>query len=102
MERELVLHPKRLEVGAPCTGVEPSRSSRPLDEPVGARCDLIATIGNDSGGTQLRGMLAEIDVDVGSLVITRRPTTTKTRIVARFAIASALCAALGLALFFRA
>src|ERR1051325_165330 len=50
---------------------------------VGARCDLVATMGNDIGGTQLRGMLAEIDVDVGSLVTTTRPTTTKTRIVAR-------------------
>src|SRR6476469_6560009 len=50
---------------------------------VGARCDLVATVGNDIGGTQLRGMLGEIDVDVGSLVATTRPTTTKTRIVAR-------------------
>src|SRR3954447_12000962 len=50
---------------------------------VGARCDLVATVGHDIGGTQLRGMLAKIDVDVGALVTTTRPTTTKTRIVAR-------------------
>src|SRR5678815_1666195 len=50
---------------------------------VGAGCDLVATIGDDVGGRQLRTMLSQIDVDVASLVTTDRPTTTKTRIVAR-------------------
>src|SRR3954470_19352386 len=50
---------------------------------VGARCDLVATIGDDAGGRQLRAMLDGIDADIGSLVTTTRPTTTKTRIVAR-------------------
>jgi rfaE bifunctional protein kinase chain/domain len=50
---------------------------------VGARCDLVATIGDDRGGEQLRGMLQAIDAGVGALVTVDRPTTTKTRIVAR-------------------
>lgn len=50
---------------------------------VGAQCDLVATIGEDAGGRQLRTMLSSIDANVGSLVTTTRPTTTKTRIVAR-------------------
>lgn len=50
---------------------------------VGAGCDLVAAIGDDRGGEQLRSMLAAIDAHVGSLVQVDRPTTTKTRIVAR-------------------
>ncbi len=50
---------------------------------VGARCDLVAAVGVDSGGERLRAMLAEIAADCGSLVEVARPTTTKTRIVAR-------------------
>ncbi len=50
---------------------------------VGARCDLVAAVGADGGGVRLRGMLAEIAADCGSLVEVGRPTTTKTRIVAR-------------------
>src|SRR5215471_7978956 len=50
---------------------------------VGARCDLVATVGDDAGGRQLRGMLEAIGASVDSLVPVRRPTTTKTRIVAR-------------------
>jgi D-beta-D-heptose 7-phosphate kinase/D-beta-D-heptose 1-phosphate adenosyltransferase len=50
---------------------------------VGARCDLVATVGEDAGGRQLRDMLASISANVESLVTTSRPTTTKTRIVAR-------------------
>jgi rfaE bifunctional protein kinase chain/domain len=50
---------------------------------VGARCDLVATVGEDAGGRQLRDMLAHISANVESLVTTTRPTTTKTRIVAR-------------------
>src|SRR5581483_1929043 len=50
---------------------------------VGARCDLVAAIGDDAGGKQLCSMLSAIDAGLGSLVTVDRPTTTKTRIVAR-------------------
>ncbi|HWH50824.1 MAG TPA: bifunctional ADP-heptose synthase [Gemmatimonadaceae bacterium] len=50
---------------------------------VGARCDLVAAIGDDSGGRQLCAMLGAIDAELDSLVTVDRPTTTKTRIVAR-------------------
>src|SRR6476619_5126387 len=50
---------------------------------VGAKCDLVATVGEDAGGRQLRGMLEAIGASVDSLVSVSRPTTTKTRIVAR-------------------
>ena len=50
---------------------------------VGAMCDLVAAIGDDTAGRQLCGMLEAIGAPVGSLVTVDRPTTTKTRIVAR-------------------
>lgn len=50
---------------------------------VGAHCALIAAVGDDHGGRQLRSMLAGIEAELGSLVTVERPTTTKTRIVAR-------------------
>jgi D-beta-D-heptose 7-phosphate kinase/D-beta-D-heptose 1-phosphate adenosyltransferase len=50
---------------------------------VGAHCDLVAAVGDDPGGTQLRSMLGAIDANLASLVTVDRPTTTKTRIVAR-------------------
>ncbi|MEO7084433.1 MAG: PfkB family carbohydrate kinase [Gemmatimonadaceae bacterium] len=50
---------------------------------VGARCDLVAAIGDDAGGRQLSSMLDAIDAGLGSLVTVNRPTTTKTRVVAR-------------------
>jgi rfaE bifunctional protein kinase chain/domain len=50
---------------------------------VGAHCDLVATVGDDAGGRQLRSMLEAIGASVESLVPVQRPTTTKTRIVAR-------------------
>jgi D-beta-D-heptose 7-phosphate kinase/D-beta-D-heptose 1-phosphate adenosyltransferase len=50
---------------------------------IGAECDLVAAIGNDAGGETLRGMMQAIDADPSSLVVVSRPTTTKTRIVAR-------------------
>src|SRR5689334_3237200 len=46
---------------------------------IGAECDLVAAIGNDSGGETLRSMMAAIDADPSSLVTVSRPTTTKTR-----------------------
>jgi D-beta-D-heptose 7-phosphate kinase/D-beta-D-heptose 1-phosphate adenosyltransferase len=50
---------------------------------LGARCDLVAAIGDDAGGRQLREMLGAIDATTGALIDVGRPTTTKTRIVAR-------------------
>src|SRR5215831_19579736 len=50
---------------------------------VGARCDLVAAIGDDAGGRQLRSMVEAIGADVDSLVGVSRPSTVKTGIVAR-------------------
>lgn len=50
---------------------------------VGAKCDLVAAIGDDRGGERLRSMLSAINASLDSLVVVDRPTTTKTRIVAR-------------------
>src|SRR4249920_146420 len=50
---------------------------------VGATCDLVATIGDDFGGRQICAMLGAMSAGLGSLVTVDRPTTTKTRIVAR-------------------
>jgi rfaE bifunctional protein kinase chain/domain len=50
---------------------------------IGARCDLVAAIGGDAGGDQLSRMLQAIGEEGRSLVRVARPTTQKTRIVAR-------------------
>ena len=50
---------------------------------LGAACDFVAAVGQDAGATTLRGMLDAIGVPSGSMVRIDRPTTTKTRIVAR-------------------
>lgn len=50
---------------------------------VGAECDLVAAIGDDPGGRQLCAMLAEVAASTKSLITVTRPTTTKTRVVAR-------------------
>lgn len=50
---------------------------------VGARCELVAAVGRDSAGAQLREMLAERGAEPHGLVDCDRPTTTKTRVVAR-------------------
>lgn len=50
---------------------------------LGAQCAFVAAIGNDRGGATLRDMLEATGVDSSSLVQIDRPTTTKTRIVAR-------------------
>src|ERR1051325_11824924 len=44
---------------------------------VGAEVDLVAAIGDDSGGRQLCAMLEAIEAHLGSLVTVERPTTTK-------------------------
>jgi D-beta-D-heptose 7-phosphate kinase/D-beta-D-heptose 1-phosphate adenosyltransferase len=49
----------------------------------GATCDLVATIGDDFGGRQICTMLGAMSASLGSLVTVNRPTTTKTRVVAR-------------------
>ena len=50
---------------------------------LGARTELVAAIGDDVAGAQLRGMLDAIGADTRGLITTARPTTTKTRVVAR-------------------
>src|SRR5689334_17813198 len=50
---------------------------------IGARCNLVAALGDDRSGHTLADMLRAIGEDVGSLVTVDRPTTQKTRIVAR-------------------
>src|ERR1043165_8704872 len=50
---------------------------------LGAECDFVAAVGQDSGAVTLRGMLDAIGVAAAYLIEIDRPTTTKTRIVAR-------------------
>ena len=50
---------------------------------LGARTELVAAVGNDAGGTELRAMLVALGADPRGLITTARPTTTKTRVVAR-------------------
>ncbi len=50
---------------------------------IGARCELVAAVGRDTAGAQLREMLAERGAEPRGLVDCDRPTTTKTRVVAR-------------------
>jgi D-beta-D-heptose 7-phosphate kinase/D-beta-D-heptose 1-phosphate adenosyltransferase len=50
---------------------------------IGAHCELVAAVGRDRGGEILRAMLRDIDADGSALIDVERPTTTKTRIVAR-------------------
>ena len=49
----------------------------------GAQCEIIAAIGRDAVGVQLREMLSEHGAEKRGLVDCDRPTTTKTRILAR-------------------
>jgi rfaE bifunctional protein kinase chain/domain len=50
---------------------------------VGARCSMVCTVGNDTSGTELRAMFTDAGIDGSGIVTANRPTTTKTRIVAR-------------------
>lgn len=50
---------------------------------IGARCSLVGSIGDDQAGATLVKMLGALGEDGGSLVTVKRPTTQKTRIVAR-------------------
>jgi D-beta-D-heptose 7-phosphate kinase/D-beta-D-heptose 1-phosphate adenosyltransferase len=49
----------------------------------GAECRLIAAVGDDGPGARLASMLAAIGVPRRGLLAVSRPTTTKTRVVAR-------------------
>src|SRR5436853_3174249 len=49
----------------------------------GAECRLVTAVGKDAAGAQLVDMLAEIGVPKSGLLSVSRPTTRKTRIVAR-------------------
>jgi len=50
---------------------------------IGARCDLVATVGNDEAGKILRETLRGVAGDSASLVTVSRCTTQKTRVLAR-------------------
>lgn len=50
---------------------------------IGATCRLVAAVGDDAAGVQLETMLAGLGVKPGGLQRVSRPTTRKTRIVAR-------------------
>jgi D-beta-D-heptose 7-phosphate kinase/D-beta-D-heptose 1-phosphate adenosyltransferase len=50
---------------------------------LGATCELVCTIGGDAAGASVRAMLDAASAETRSLVVTQRPTTTKTRVVAR-------------------
>ncbi|MGV3708691.1 MAG: bifunctional heptose 7-phosphate kinase/heptose 1-phosphate adenyltransferase [Gemmatimonas sp.] len=50
---------------------------------LGAGCDMVAVIGDDAGGAKLREHLAAAGIRERSLVTIDRPTTTKTRVMAR-------------------
>ncbi len=50
---------------------------------IGVSCELVSAIGDDAAGTTLRQMLMEAGADTRSLVRVARPTTTKTRVIAR-------------------
>ena len=49
----------------------------------GAKVTLVAAAGADAAGNRLRAMLEVIGADSSALVTTKRPTTCKTRVVAR-------------------
>jgi D-glycero-beta-D-manno-heptose-7-phosphate kinase len=50
---------------------------------LGAHCLLVGAVGTDAGGSTLRTMLDTMSVEADHLVEVGRPTTTKTRVVAR-------------------
>ncbi|HYW32454.1 MAG TPA: PfkB family carbohydrate kinase [Gemmatimonas sp.] len=50
---------------------------------LGAGCDLVATVGDDAAGRTLRDALERGTMQSRSLVTVSRPTTTKTRVMAR-------------------
>lgn len=51
---------------------------------LGGRCSFCSVVGEDSAADRVRDLLAELGVDPGGLVVdSERPTTRKTRVIAR-------------------
>ena len=50
---------------------------------LGAGCGMVCTVGSDTAGAELRHMLGHAGASVDGVLPCERPTTTKTRIVAR-------------------
>jgi len=50
---------------------------------LGASCSMVCTVGNDSAGRDLTRMLADAGAAVAGVLPSSKPTTTKTRVVAR-------------------
>jgi len=50
---------------------------------IGASCELVSAVGDDVPGVTLRDMLKNVGTETRSLVSVDRPTTTKTRVLAR-------------------
>lgn len=50
---------------------------------IGAECRLVCAVGRDAPGTQLLDMLGQMGLSPAGVVRTSRPTTRKTRVVAR-------------------
>lgn len=50
---------------------------------MGAACDIVCAVGRDAAGKELRAMLEELGCGTSGVLDAPRPTTTKTRIVAR-------------------
>jgi rfaE bifunctional protein kinase chain/domain len=50
---------------------------------LGASCSMVCTVGSDSAGADLKRMLSSAGACVDGVLPSNRPTTTKTRIVAR-------------------
>lgn len=50
---------------------------------IGCQCDLVSAIGSDMGGGMMREMIGAMGIGMDGLLIVDRPTTQKTRIVAR-------------------
>ena len=50
---------------------------------IGAKCELVSAVGSDRAGSTLREMLEGVSAVTRSLVPVGRPTTTKTRVLAR-------------------
>ena len=50
---------------------------------LGARCELVAALGRDAAADAVRALLGTLGTESRALITVTRPTTTKTRIVAR-------------------
>jgi rfaE bifunctional protein kinase chain/domain len=50
---------------------------------IGARCEMVCATGDDAPGVLIRQMLHDVGAETRSIVRVARPTTTKTRVLAR-------------------